>query len=149
MPERTIDAMSYVPDWMKAVFFGFLSLFQLGAGIAYAETPKQMQSGGFKVDAITVVALASPFVTLAIGAMTIVSRHRITERQMDSDRDHDRLRQDIDARQKAIEVRLSLLERGIPCEHDDCPVVEVATGKRPWDRLPPMRKPDEPTVDMQ
>ena len=87
--------------------------------------------------ALTIVAIASPFVTLLIGALTIVSKHRITEHQLDLESAHDNKAQEIDARKKALEVRLALLERGIPCEHADCPVVQISTGQRPWDVLPP------------
>lgn len=148
------DAIALVPNWLKGIFFAFLSVLQLGAGLAYAEAPAVEKTEGFRIDAITAVALASPVVTLAIGAMTIVSRHRITERQMDYERIHDQSEQDIEARQKAVEVRLTLLEKGIPCEHADCPIVEIATGKRDWSKLPPLKpnpataKPNEDTVDI-
>ena len=146
--------MALVPDWLKGAFFAALSVFQLGAGLAYAEAPKVEKTEGYRIDAITAVALASPVVTLAIGAMTIVSRHRITERQMDYERAHDQSEQDIEARQKAMEVRMALLEKGIPCENENCPIVEVAIGKRDWSKLPPLKpnpataKPSDDTVDL-
>jgi len=136
--EANFSLLSYTPDWMKRLFFGALALLQTGAGFAYAQAPKGAE-GGFRVDAITVMALASPVVTLIIGGMTIVSKQHITERQMELESRHGDREQEINARQKALDIRLALLERGIPCEHKDCPVVEVATGKRRWDQLPPMR----------
>lgn len=138
MTESEFNLPEFIPGWLKGVFVSVLSLFQFGAGIAYASAPATTSStSGFRVDAITVVALASPFVTLAIGAMTIVSRHRITARQMELESRHGDREQDIKAHQMDLDFRLKVLERGSKCDLAGCPIVKVATAD------------DEPTVDLK
>jgi hypothetical protein len=127
---------------MKTAVVSMISVFQLGVGIAYAKTPGLPETGGYRLDAITFVALASPFVTISIGCMGILSKFWSAKMKMDHESQHDKREQEIEARQKAIEIRMDLLDRGVPCEHADCPIVEIAAGKRPWDTLPPLRKPN-------
>lgn len=129
MTESEFNLPEFVPGWLKGVFVSVLSFFQFGAGIAYASVPATASNpSGIRVDAITVVALASPFVTLAIGAMTIASRHRITARQMELESRHGDREQGIKAHQMELDFRLKVLERGIKCNLDGCPIV-MATSK--------------------
>jgi hypothetical protein len=134
--------LSYAPLWMKTAVVSMISVFQLGVGIAYANTPGMPETGGYRLDAITFVALASPFVTISIGCMGILSKFWSTKMKMDHESQHDKREQEIEARQKAIEIRMDLLDRGVPCEVPNCPIYEIAAGKLAWDTLPPLRKPN-------
>lgn len=156
-------------DWLRGALVAVVSVIQLGIGVVYATADEPTEQNkalptsvaaapadaepaaavSSRSVAVTVIALASPCVTFLIGALAIVSKHRITEYRLDMDERHDRRDRDFEARQKAVEVRLALLAKGIPCEHEDCPVVEVATGKRPWDELPPFRRAQCPRADSQ
>lgn len=156
---------TYAPMWMKTAAFGAVSAFQLSVGVAYANAPSIPEASGFHLDARTFVALASPCVTIAIGGMALLSKFWSAKIKMDHESQHDRREQEIEARQKAIEVRMDLLDRGVPCEHANCPIIEIAAGKREWDTLPPLKrppfdgfrftprasdaKPSEDTVDLQ
>ena len=153
-----------IVDWLRSLLVAAVSIVQAGVGIAYVSvddtipqaappppvaasepSPHVSQAASSRSMALTVIALASPCVTLLIGALAIASKHRITEHQLDLGEQHDKRDKEFEARRKAIEVRLALLEKGIPCEHEDCPVIQVATGQRPWDELPPFRRAQCPT----
>ena len=144
-----------VPTWLSAPFYGILAIMQMGAGVAYAtaETAKASM-GGSRIDVITVLAVASPFVTISLGGIHAYLSHKGKIRRLDWEIEESRARRISDERWRAVEARIAMLEKGVPCEHADCPVIATAQGKLPYDGIPfgkPVKqaKPQEDTVDLK
>lgn len=145
-----------VPTWLSAPFYAVLALMQLGAGLAYAtnEAVNTVATPiGAKIDVITVLAIASPLVTISLGWIHAYLSHKGKIRRLEWEIEESRDRRLAEARWKGVEARIVMLERGIKCERSDCPIIEVAEGKRPYDDLPFGKivkdaKPHEDTVDL-
>ena len=143
-----------VPTWLSAPFYAVLAIMQLGAGVVYAtaETAKSGM-GESRIDVITVLAVASPFVTISLGGIHAYLSHKGKIRRLEWEIEESRDRRLAEARWKGVEARIVMLERGIQCERSDCPIIEVAEGKRPYDDLPFGKvvkdaRPHEDTVDL-
>ena len=143
-----------VPTWLSAPFYAVLALMQLGAGVVYAtaETAKSGM-GESRIDVITVLAVASPFVTISLGGIHAYLSHKGKIRRLEWEIEESRDKRIAEARWKGVEASIAMLKNGIKCERRDCPVIEVAEGKRPYDDLPFGKivkdaKPHEDTVDL-
>ena len=156
-----IDGEDYnVPTWIVLTFYGGLAVLQFGVGVAHASQPRVHVTGG-PTDALAMLAVGSSIVTALLGGLHAWLNHIGKLRRLDleiAEASQDRVDK---MRLAAIDKRLELLEHGIPCEHEDCPVLEIMRGERDWSKLPPLKKlpnlnpnpksadPSDDTVDLR
>lgn len=96
---------------------------------------------------------------LAIAAWSAWNTHDARKKKIDNDKLALEIEDRAKKRDDALMARIMLIGRGFACEHNECPVIQVAEGKiQPLDRIripadfPLDRKghakPDDDTVDM-
>lgn len=139
---RLIDREDFnVPTWLVLLFYGSLATLQFGVAVAHASTPRVHVTGG-PTDALAMLAVGSSIVTALLGGLHAWLNHIGKLRRLDleiAQSAHDR---EDKMRLEAVKARIDLLEKEIPCEHVDCPVMQIIRGDRQWDKLPPLKKPD-------
>lgn len=157
----------HVTPWLSGSFYGLLATLQLGTGVAHAANVNGIAetTGPLKIDIIAVTAIASSAVTLTLGLAHAWSAY-LTRTERDRMANQERLEKAEAERQwRAVEARLKLLERNIPCEVENCPIVATARGDVPYNAIPLNKVPtaefdilktpvkaaanDEPTVDLR
>lgn len=134
------EATTRIPTWLVLIFYGSLATLQFGAGVAHAAQTQHVTTESH-VQVLSIIAVGSSVVTAMLGGLHAWLNHQGKLKRLDleiAEAANDRIDK---MRLAAIDKRLHLLERGIPCENADCPVIQVLQGDRPWDTLPPLKKP--------
>jgi hypothetical protein len=131
-----------VPTWLVLTFYGGLAVLQLGVGVAHASSPRVHVVGSGPLDSLGMLAIGSSVVTALLGGLHAWLNHCGKLKRLDleiAEAAHDR---EDKMRLAAVEKRITLIEKGIPCEVESCPVIEMVKGRMDWDKLPPLKRPN-------
>lgn len=101
------------------VLFGLIGFGNVAAASGAANVPAQ--------ETPTAVAIITGYGMLAVAIFTAWSTHHARASNVANRRREVRERETTETRFRALEARIALLKAGYRCEHEECPIVRIAT----------------------
>lgn len=139
------DWLSSMSTGLTLTAYGFLSVLQLGVGVVHASSPRVHEVGA-AADPLTLLVIGSSFATAALGGLHAWLAHLGKTKRLELELQQIAWAKEVEVRLAAADKRLALIDRGIPCELDNCPVVAIVSGSYDWSKLPPLQHHVAPSV---